>query len=122
MNADDVARWLKTHPEFFELPRTTDGIDTGWHMFPIMIKAESGVRRGDFQKHMEAAGVDTRMVWTGNVTRQPAFKNIEHRVAAGGLGNADRVMQTGLILPCNHAIDDEGIEYICHHAQQFLDA
>ncbi len=31
-------------------------------------------------------------------------------------------METGLILPCNHAIDDEGIEYICHHARAFLDA
>jgi CDP-4-dehydro-6-deoxyglucose reductase, E1 len=52
------------------------------------------------------------MVWTGNVTRQPAFKGVAHRVAAGGLTNADRVMETGLILPCNHAIDDDGIAYI----------
>ena len=108
------------YPDVFVLPRLTAELDTGWHMFPIMIKAESGVRRGDFQKHMEAAGVDTRMVWTGNVTRQPAFKNIDHRVAPGGLANADRVMQTGLILPCNHAIDDEGIAYMNHTVDQFF--
>ena len=82
-----------------------------------MIRPESGVRRAEFQQHMEPHGVDTRMVWTGNVTRQPAFKDVAHRVAPGGLANADRVMETGLILPCNHAIDDEGIEYICHHAR-----
>ena len=101
-----------TRPDVFVLPRTTPGIETGWHMFPIMIRPESGVRRGEFQAHMEAAGIDTRMVWTGNVTRQPAFKGVAHRIAGDGLPNADRVMETGLILPCNHAIDDDGIAYI----------
>ncbi len=117
-----LSDFFATYPDVFVLPRLTPGIETGWHMFPILIKPESGVRRADFQQHMEAQGIDTRMVWTGNVTRQPAFKDKPHRVAPGGLPNADIVMQTGLILPCNHAIDDEGIEYICHHAQQFLDA
>ena len=78
-----LAEHFGTRPDVFVLPRVTPGVETGWHMFPIMIRPESGVRRADFQQHMEAAGVDTRMVWTGNLTRQPAFKNVEHRVAAG---------------------------------------
>jgi CDP-6-deoxy-D-xylo-4-hexulose-3-dehydrase len=117
-----LAEFFAKHPDVFVLPRITPGIETGWHMFPILIKPESGVRRAEFQQHMEAQGIDTRMVWTGNVTRQPAFADKPHRIAPGGLPNADRVMEFGLILPCNHAIDDEGIEYICHHAQQFLDS
>ena len=117
-----LAEFFAQHPDVFVLPRITPGIETGWHMFPILIKPESGVRRAEFQQHMEAQGIDTRMVWTGNVTRQPAFADKPHRIAPGGLPNADRVMESGLILPCNHAIDDEGIEYICHHAQQFLDS
>jgi CDP-6-deoxy-D-xylo-4-hexulose-3-dehydrase len=119
-NFDLLSKHFSSYPEVFVLPRITTDVDTGWHMFPIMIKPESGVRRSLFQQHMEAAGVDTRMVWTGNVTRQPAFKNIAHRIAPGGLANADRVMETGLILPCNHAIDDEGIEYMCHTVDQFF--
>ena len=119
-NFELLTKHFSGYPEVFVLPRITTDIDTGWHMFPIMIKPESGVRRSVFQQHMEAAGVDTRMVWTGNVTRQPAFKNVAHRVAPGGLANADRVMTDGLILPCNHAIDDEGIEYMCHTVDQFF--
>ena len=119
-NFELLTKHFSGYPEVFVLPRITTDIDTGWHMFPIMIKPESGVRRSLFQQHMEAAGVDTRMVWTGNVTRQPAFKNVPHRIAPGGLPNADRVMETGLILPCNHAIDDEGIEYMCHTVDQFF--
>ena len=72
----------------FVLPRTLDGLETGWHMFPILIRPESGVRRADFQQHMEAHGVDTRMVWTGNAMRQPAFK--AHRAP----GRARRAART----------------------------
>ena len=119
-NFELLSKHFSGYPDVFVLPRITTDIDTGWHMFPIMIKPESGVRRSLFQQHMEAAGVDTRMVWTGNVTRQPAFKDVAHRVGPGGLANADRVMETGLILPCNHAIDDEGIEYMCHSVDEFF--
>jgi CDP-6-deoxy-D-xylo-4-hexulose-3-dehydrase len=120
-NFDLLSEFFAKYDDVFVLPRLTPGVETGWHMFPILIRPESGVRRAAFQAHMEAQGIDTRMVWTGNVTRQPAFATREFRVAPAGLANADRVMETGLILPCNHAIDDEGIEYICHHAREFLE-
>jgi CDP-6-deoxy-D-xylo-4-hexulose-3-dehydrase len=70
---------------------------------------------------MEGHGVDTRMVWTGNVTRQPAFANVPHRVPDGGLPNADRVMERGLVLPLNHGLDDDDIEYLCVTAGRFLE-
>jgi CDP-6-deoxy-D-xylo-4-hexulose-3-dehydrase len=89
-------------------------------MFPFLICPGSGVSRAEFQAHMEQAGVDTRMVWSGNVTRQPAFADQPHRVAPGGLANADRVMECGLVLPCNHGIDDQGIQYISEVVDAFF--
>ncbi len=103
---------LAKRPDVFVLPRITPGIETAWHMYPFLIRPESGVRRGEFQKHMESRGIDTRMVWSGNVARQPAFRDKPHRIAPGGLGHCDRVMEQGLILPSNHGIDDEGIAYM----------
>jgi CDP-6-deoxy-D-xylo-4-hexulose-3-dehydrase len=107
-------------PDVFVLPRTLEGLDTAWHMFPILLRPESGVRRSHFQQHMEQHGIDTRMVWTGNVTRQPAFKGVAHRVPAAGLPNADRVMEQGLVLPSNHALDDGDIDHIWATAEAFL--
>ena len=40
--------------DVFMLPRTTAELDTAWHMFPVLIRAESGVRRSEFQRHMES--------------------------------------------------------------------
>jgi CDP-4-dehydro-6-deoxyglucose reductase, E1 len=107
-------------PDVFTLPRTTDELDTAWHMFPVIVRPDSGVKRSDFQQHMERNGVDTRMVWTGNVTRQPAFAGVDFRVPGGGLPHADRVMEQGLVLPSNHGLDDGDIDYIWATADEFL--
>jgi CDP-6-deoxy-D-xylo-4-hexulose-3-dehydrase len=107
-------------PDVFVLPRTTDHVDTAWHMFPVLVRPESGVDRSAFQAHMEAHGVDTRMVWTGNALRQPAFRRIPHRAPDGGLPNTDRVMEQGLILPSNHSLSGEDIDFIWTTAEAFL--
>lgn len=108
------------YPDVFVLPRQLEGLDTAWHTFPIMIRPESGVRRADFQQHMERNGIDTRMVWTGNVLRQPAFKDIAHRAPGDGLPNADRVMEQGLILPCHHGMNGDDAEYVCDTMDAFF--
>lgn len=108
------------HPEAFTLPRALEGLDTAWHMFPLLIQPDSGIRRADFQAHMEGHGVDTRMVWTGNALRQPAFRGIAHRAPEGGLPNADHVMEWGVVLPSNHGLDDDDVDYVVEVADAFL--
>jgi len=108
LTSSHFGRW----PQLFTLPRLTDGVETGWHMFPVLINAAVGIRRSDLQQWMEARGVDTRMVWTGNAARQPAFRDQPHRTPPGGLPNADRVMEWGLILPNNHSMTDDDCAWI----------
>ncbi|MBU6329686.1 MAG: aminotransferase class I/II-fold pyridoxal phosphate-dependent enzyme [Acidobacteria bacterium] len=115
-----TASWFARWPELFTLPRLTEGVVTGWHMFPIIIEPDSGIRRSEFQAWMETNGIDTRMVWTGNVTRQPMLRGRTFRVPEAGLPNADRVMEWGLILPNNHSLTDEDCTYIGETALAFL--
>mgnify|MGYP001822561574 CR=1 FL=1 len=115
--AAEVGRW----PHLFHLPRLTAGVDTGWHMFPFVIDPESGIRRGELQRWMETRGVDTRMVWTGNAARQPAFRDRPMRLPDGGLPNADRVMEWGLILPNNHSLTPDDSTYIGECLAGFVD-
>jgi CDP-4-dehydro-6-deoxyglucose reductase, E1 len=116
LTAGAIGRW----PEYFTLPRLTDGIETGWHMFPMLVNTDAGIRRSELQQWMEEHGVDTRMVWTGNALRQPAFRSIPHRQPADGLPNADAVMERGLILPNTHALDDDDCAYIGECVEAFL--
>lgn len=108
LTSECIARW----PDLFERPRLTDGVETGWHMFPMLIRSDAGIRRSDLQQWMESHGVDTRMVWTGNAVRQPAFRDRPHRVPVAGLPNADRVMEHGLVLPNSHSLTDDDCAYI----------
>jgi CDP-6-deoxy-D-xylo-4-hexulose-3-dehydrase len=119
-NFDRLVEGFSQRPDVFDLPRTTEEVDTAWHMFPVLIRPESEVRRSEFQEYMEGNGIDTRMVWSGNITCQPAFASVEWRLPAGGLPNADRVMRQGLVLPSNHGLDDDDVDYIWATAEEFL--
>lgn len=119
-NFELLSERFAKYPEVFTLPRITEGVDTAWHMFPILIDPASAVDRGEFQQFMESNRIDTRMVWTGNANRQPAFKNIPHRIGSDGLAQADRVMETGLILPCNHSLNDEACAYVGDTLDRFM--
>lgn len=116
LTAAELGRW----PQFFTLPRLTEGVETGWHMFPLLVNPGTGVRRSELQQWMESHGVDTRMVWTGNAARQPAFRDTPFRQPAGGLPNADAVMERGLILPNTHSLVDDDCAYIGECVEGFL--
>jgi CDP-6-deoxy-D-xylo-4-hexulose-3-dehydrase len=119
-NFEITGSYVAKYPHLFTMPRLTEGVETGWHMFPALIEAESGIRRSELQQWMERNGVDTRMVWTGNATRQPAFRDTPHRAPEAGLPNADRVMEWGIILPNNHSMDDDDCHYIGQTLEGFL--
>ncbi len=119
-NFERLVDCFSQRPDVFILPRTTRELETAWHMFPVLLRPESGVRRSAFQAHMERQGIDTRMVWTGNVTRQPAFRSMAYRQPETGLPNADHVMEQGLVLPSNHALGDDDVDYIWATAENFL--
>ena len=91
----------------------TEGLDTAWLAFPFVIEPDCGIARSEFQRELEGRGIDTRMVWTGNVTRQPMMRGATYRSDPAGYPNADRIMEHALLLPCNHALNDEDVEFVC---------
>ena len=100
-------------PDLFELPRQLPGLETAWLAYPLLLRPGSGLVRAGFQERLEAAGVDTRMVWTGNVTRQPMMAGVEFRSPADGFPNADRVMEHAVLLPSGHGLTDDDIDFVC---------
>ncbi len=101
------------HPDLFEPPVQLDGLETAWLAFPFVVRPESGLVRSAFQTELEARGIDTRMVWTGNVVRQPMMRGVTFRTAPEGYPNADRVMEHALLIPCNHFLDDADVDFVC---------
>ena len=83
-----VAEDMEQH---FVLPEATAGADPSWFGFLLTIRDGSPLDRRVLVAELETRGVGTRMLFGGNLTRQPAFRNVPYRVA-GPLDNTDKIM------------------------------
>jgi CDP-6-deoxy-D-xylo-4-hexulose-3-dehydrase len=118
-NYQTQINFFKKYEEFFTLPEETKNTRTGWLAFPIIVKDSAPFERRDFQIFLEKRNVQTRVLFTGNITRQPGFKNIEMRKAAN-LANSDNVMRGGTLLACHHGLNEEMIAHMHSTIEEFL--
>jgi CDP-6-deoxy-D-xylo-4-hexulose-3-dehydrase len=77
--------------EFFILPKATQGADPSWFGFPLAVREGAPFTRVEAINHLEGRHISTRLLFGGNLIRQPAYLGIEHRVV-GDLTNTDFVM------------------------------
>ncbi|TML07455.1 MAG: aminotransferase [Actinobacteria bacterium] len=118
---DRYTEFFAKHVDRLSLPRQLENLETAWLGYPLMIRPAAGFVRADLQRFLDDHGIDTRTIWTGNVTRQPMLRGVETRVPSDGLPVADDVMAGGVLLPLSHAIDDETLDYVTDIVTQFLD-
>ncbi len=118
-NYQTQTNFFKQYEEFFTLPEETKGVRTGWLAFPVIVKESAPFKRKDFQIFLEKRNIQTRVVFTGNITRQPGFKNLEMRKAQS-LQNADNIMRGGTLLACHHGLNDEMIAHMHNTISEFI--
>lgn len=113
-------QFFAKHSDKFILPKQTEGLETAWLCYPVCIREDAGFVRAELQEYIDAHGVDTRTVWTGNVTRQPMMKGVEFRQPGEGLPNADIVMERGVVFPMNHSLQDDDITFVTKQIEDFI--
>jgi CDP-4-dehydro-6-deoxyglucose reductase, E1 len=103
-NFEAQRAFFRRYEDWFVLPRQTPGSRTGWLAFPLTLRDSAPFTRRELQIFLEKRNIQTRVVFTGNITRQPGFRNIAMRTAPSGYPEADRVMKGGLLLACHHGL------------------
>ena len=88
-------------------PRPSARAGTTWINSPVQIRTETGWSRRSLQVHLEAHGVVTRTIFSGNITRQPMMREVEYRAAPEGYPVADQIMLNGVCLPCHPTMSEE---------------
>jgi CDP-6-deoxy-D-xylo-4-hexulose-3-dehydrase len=114
------SQWFREHAGHFLAPRQLEGLETAWLCYPVLIEPEAGFVRSQLQQYLDDHDIDTRTVWTGNVTRQPMMLGVAYRVPEDGLPNADIIMERAFLLPCNHGMGDEDVQYVLDQLDGFL--
>jgi CDP-6-deoxy-D-xylo-4-hexulose-3-dehydrase len=109
--------FFRAYEDWFALPQQMDSAHTGWLAFPLIVRETAPFIRRDLQLFFEQRGIQTRTVFTGNILRQPGFKNIVRRDSPRGYANADNVMRGGMLLACHHGLSSEDLGYV---HEQFL--
>ena len=71
------------------------------------------------QEAIEGMGIDTRTVWSGNITRHPMMSGVEYRTPAEGLPVADAVFERGMTLGMSHGLLDSEVERVCDAIRTF---
>ena len=112
--------FFRSHEEVFLAPRVPAEVRTTWLAFPIQLRPETGWTRKSFQMHLMDAGIDNRVVFTGNVTRQPMMRGIPHRADPAGYPNADQIMRHGTLLPCFPGMSDDDCAYLYEVIEDYV--
>ncbi len=110
-NFNKIKNKVGKYEEYFVLPEATKNSDPSWFGFPITVKENDKFSRNDLTAYLEKNMIMTRLLFAGNITKQPAYLDVEYRIV-GDLKNTDYIMNNTFFIGVYPGIDDEQIEYI----------
>lgn len=102
-----------------ERPRALEAADPSWFGYPFTLRDGGPAERRELQLFLLERRIDSRLVLAGNMTRQPGYYGLEHRVA-GSLAGADRVTEASLWVGCFPGLSDEMVDWIAESIRDFL--
>jgi CDP-6-deoxy-D-xylo-4-hexulose-3-dehydrase len=105
--------------EFISLPVSTEHSEPSWFGFPITLKENCPVSRLDLLTYLDQQKIGTRLLFAGNLTRQPYMKDALYKVS-GDLYNTDKVMDNTFWIGVQPALSKEMLEYSSVHIERFL--
>ena len=110
---------LKSCADFLELPEATPKSDPSWFGFLALLKPQSGVKRVDLLSYLDQNKIGTRLLFAGNLTRQPYMIGRNFRVS-GSLKKTDMVMNQAFWLGVYPGLGTEHLDYIIGKLEEFF--
>ena len=110
---------LSNLTDFIHLPVVTPNSNPSWFGFPITLKKDCGVNRVDLLKFLDQNKIGSRLLFAGNLTKQPYFKNIEYRVV-GELTNTDITMNDTFWIGLYPALGQEHFDFVAEKMEEFF--
>ena len=110
---------LASLEEFIHLPVATPNSNPSWFGFPITLKDGCGVSRVDLLRFLDEQKIGTRLLFAGNLIKQPYFKDVEYRVV-GELTNTDKTMNDTFWIGIFPALGQEHFDFVAEKMEEFF--
>jgi len=110
---------LSPYDQFFILPKPTPGANPSWFGFPITVHSDAPFDRNELIHYLESRKIGTRLLFGGNLTRQPAYLGRSWRII-GSLTNTDLIMKQTFWVGVYPGLSPEMIDYIIESFASFL--
>ncbi|MHB1287688.1 MAG: lipopolysaccharide biosynthesis protein RfbH, partial [Leptospirales bacterium] len=105
--------------EFLILPEATEGSDPAWFGFPLTLKKKTGIERLDLLKYLDQYKIGSRLLFAGNLTRQPYFQKQHYRLS-GTLTNTDLIMNNTFWIGVYPGLTEVMLDYLGGHMENFF--
>ncbi|MNC25149.1 DegT/DnrJ/EryC1/StrS aminotransferase family protein [compost metagenome] len=110
---------LKDLNDYFILPRATRDSDPSWFGFMLTVRDNAPFSKNEIVEFLEKNRIQTRMLFAGNLTRQPAFQNVNYRIS-GDLTNTDKIMNDTFLVGVYPGLTEEKINYVVGKIKEFV--
>jgi CDP-6-deoxy-D-xylo-4-hexulose-3-dehydrase len=117
-NFEHLHARLAQYEPLFILPRWSTKADPSWFAFPLTVRPEAPFAREELTRFLEARQVETRVLFAGNILKQPGYRDIECRVV-GDLPNTELVMRNTFFVGVYPGLDRVRLDYILDQFDAF---
>lgn len=118
-NFDYLKNRLQSLSDFIHLPEPTPNSVPSWFGFPITLKDGCGTERVQLTQYLDQHKIGTRLLFAGNLIRQPYFKGINYRVV-GSLENTDKTMRDTFWIGLYPGLGPDHFEFVAEKFEEFF--
>lgn len=118
-NFEKLYSFFKQFEHYFVLPEELPNTNINWLALPLTIKENAPFTRNALVKYLEDHKIQTRPLFSGNITKQPAYANVKYR-KVGNLKNSNLIMENAFLIGLHHGLTEEMVDYIIETFTSFL--
>ena len=118
-NFDYLKKRMSTLTEFLDFASPTKNSKPSWFGFPITLKHSKVFRRDDLIKYLNQNNIGTRLLFAGNLTKQPSFANVEYRIS-GKLTNTEVTMNNTFWIGVYPGLEKKHLDYVSEKFEEFF--